>query len=180
MVCCWWCCHPFDCEPYHLPYKYDDRLKRFYTTGIFCSWACMKAYALDNYGLNKGGIISQNITLMRMKTTKNLKPVCRAPSRYCLKIFGGPMDIEEFRKVGADNFPHLQMPDSLHIIPHVVTKTTVEPARMATARDIKNKMEEINNSTTTTETLRLKRPKPLSRDKNNIESMLGITRTSKK
>lgn len=90
------------------------------------------------------------------------------------------MDIEEFRKVGADNFPHLQMPDSLHIIPHVVTKTTVEPARMATARDIKNKMEEINNSTTTTETLRLKRPKPLSRDKNNIESMLGITRTSKK
>jgi hypothetical protein len=140
----------------------------------------MKAYAMDSYGMNRGGIICQNISLMRMKTTKNLKPICRAPSRYCLKCFGGTMDIEDFRKVGMDNYPHLQMPDSLHVVPHIIVKSTPEPPRMATARDIKSKMEEINNSTTTTETLRLKRPKPLSRDKNNLESMLGITRTSKK
>jgi hypothetical protein len=140
----------------------------------------MKGYALDVYGTNRGGIISQNITLMRMKTTKNLKPVCRAPNRYCLKCFGGTMDIEDFRKVGADNYPHLHMPDSVYIVPNVVVKTAAEPPRMATARDIRSKMEEINNSTTTTETLRLKRPKPLAREKNNLESMLGLTRTSKK
>ena len=180
MVLCWWCCHPFEGEEHHLPYKYDELRKRFHTTGIFCSWACMKAYALDTYGINKGGIISQNITLMRMKTTTKLKPVCRAPNRYCLKCFGGTMDIDEFRSVGADNYPHLQMPDSLYVIPHIVAKATPEQPRKATARDIKNKMDEINNSTTTTETLRLKRPKPLQRDKNNLESMLGITRTSKK
>jgi hypothetical protein len=72
------------------------------------------------------------------------------------------------------------MPDSVYIVPNVVVKTTAEPPRMATARDIRSKMEEINNSTTTTETLRLKRPKPLAREKNNLESMLGLTRTSKK
>jgi len=90
------------------------------------------------------------------------------------------MDIDEFRKVGADNFPHLQMPDSVHIMPQVVHKQFQEPQRMSTARDLKNKLEEINNSQTTTETLKLKRPKPLKRDENNLESMLGIKRTSRK
>ena len=180
MVLCWWCCHPFEGEALNVPYKYDELKKKFYTTGIFCSWACMKAYAVDAYGITRGGIISQNISLMRMKTTKNLKSVCRAPNRYCLKAFGGTMDIEEFRNVGADNFPHLQMPNAIYMSPHILNKTSNESRSMATARDNKSKMEEINNSTTTTETLRLKRPKPLARDKNNLESMLGITRTSKK
>lgn len=140
----------------------------------------MKAYAIETYGTNKSGIICQNISLMRLKSTKQLKPLKRAPNKYCLKCFGGTMDIEEFRNIGdSEGVPRLQMPDSVHIVPHVI-KTTIEPSRTATAKDIKYKMEEINNSTTTTETLRLKRPKPLSRDKNNLESMLGITRTSKK
>jgi hypothetical protein len=140
----------------------------------------MKAYALDSYGINKGGIICQNISLMRLKTVNKLGPITRAPNRYCLKCFGGTMDIHEFRKVGADNFPHLQMPDSVYIMPQVVQKQFQEPQRISTARDLKNKMEEINNSQTTTETLKLKRPKPLKRDENNLESMLGIKRTSRK
>lgn len=90
------------------------------------------------------------------------------------------MDIEEFRKVGADNYPHLQMPDSLYIVPQINTKQFQEPQRVSTARDLKGKLDEINNSQTTTETLRLKRPKPLKREENNLESMLGIKRTSRK
>lgn len=180
MVLCWWCCHSFEGEPYHLPYKYDEMRKKFYTTGIFCSWSCTKAYAVDKYNVNQSGIICQNISLMRLKTVKNLSPITRAPNRYCLKCFGGTMDIDEFRNVGADNYPHLQMPDSVHIMPQMVQKQFQEPQRMSTARELKNKMEEINNSQTTTETLKLKRPKPLKRDENNLESMLGIKRTSRK
>ena len=47
---CWWCCHPFPGPSLHYPYKYDERTKHFTTTGHFCSWECMKSYALDqNY-----------------------------------------------------------------------------------------------------------------------------------
>lgn len=154
--------------------------KKFYTTGIFCSWSCMKGYALDKYGINKGGIIFQNISLMRLKSVNKLGPITRAPNRYCLKCFGGTLDIDEFRKVGADNYPHLQMPDSVYIMPQVVHRQSLEPQRVSTSRDIKNKMDEINNSQATSETLKLKRHKPLVREGNNLESMLGIKRTSRK
>jgi hypothetical protein len=186
MVLCWWCCHPFECEPFHMPYKYDDMRKKFYTTGIFCSWACTKAFALDKYGVNKGSIISQNIALYRKRSTDNLQPLTPAPNRYCLKCFGGTMDIDEFRNVSSDNYPRIREPNSIYLPCEVVTKSFIKEQQSTTTyknsniRDLRDKMSEINNSKTTTETLRLKRPKPLKRDKNNLESMLGITRTSSK
>lgn len=184
MVLCWWCCHPFECEQFNMPYKYDDMRKKFYTTGIFCSWACTKAFALDKYGVNKGSIISQNIALMRLKTTTKLEPLMPAPNRFCLKCFGGTMDIEEFRNVSPNTCPRLKEPNSIYIPCEVKSKGYIKDQQTSTSyrnhtvRDMKEKMSEINKSKTSTETLRLKRPKPLKRDKNNLESMLGITRTS--
>lgn len=184
MVLCWWCCHTFECEPFHMPYKYDDIRKKFSTTGIFCSWACTKSYALDKYGVNKGSIISQNICLYRKRSTNKLEPLMPAPNRYCLKCFGGTMDIEEFRNVSPDKYPRLKEPNSIYIPCEVITKSSMseqprtEYTKARSVKNLKEKMTEINNSKTSTETLRLKRPKPLQRDKNNLESMLGITRSS--
>ena len=185
MVLCWWCCHSFACEAFHMPYKYDDIRKKFYTTGIFCSWACTKAYAMDKYGLNKGSIISQNIVLMRMRSTSSKpKPLVMAPNRYCLKCFGGEMDIDKFRSVSLENYPRLKEPNSIYIPCEVMAKHTAreQPALSIqhTVSDLKSKMSEINNSNTCTEAMRLKRPKPLKRDENNLEIMLGIKRTPSK
>jgi hypothetical protein len=49
-----------------------------------------------------------------------------------------------------------------------------------TDRNMSEKFDEISTSTTTTETLKLKRTKPLKRDENNLEKSLGIIRKSDK
>src|SRR6056300_1725774 len=97
-ICCWWCCHTFTNEPLKLPYHYDYLRNKYVTEGHFCSWSCMKSYAIDKYGLNKGGIICGNIITMRKKMYNLIGSVVMAPKRYMLKMFGGPLTIEEFRK----------------------------------------------------------------------------------
>ena len=64
---CWWCCHPFEGTPLNIPVKYDDRRKKFNTAGNFCSWSCMKSYALDKYGCGKGSLICSNMVMMRRR-----------------------------------------------------------------------------------------------------------------
>lgn len=85
---CWWCCHPFEGEPLEMPKKYDEMRRKFYTYGKFCSWSCMKAFAIDNYGVNLGGRIMGNIMCMRKQMYGVLGPVRMAPKRYELDVFG--------------------------------------------------------------------------------------------
>jgi hypothetical protein len=182
MVVCWWCCHPYEGKTVHMPYKYDEKLKKFYTTGNFCSWGCCKAFALDRYGTNKGSIVSQNIALMRL--TMNPKSVIRtskAPSRYLLQMFGGDMTIDEFRNISKDDFPTFQLPNEVYMLPLVQKKAvpTTVPNVTKGVNDLQSKIDEINQSSTHNEPLRLKRPKPLKRDQNNLETSLGIVRMKK-
>jgi hypothetical protein len=44
-----------------MPHKHDSRRNKFYTSGNFCSWSCMKSFALDKHGLTRGSIICGNI-----------------------------------------------------------------------------------------------------------------------
>ena len=157
---CWWCCHPFETESLQLPYSYDDRRKRFTTLGNFCSWSCMKSYALDKYGVNKGSIICGNITLMRKRLSGKLESIKRAPNRFSLKVFGGNMTIEEFRENAVIDA----------IMPN---KVITEPMKNNTVPFISNakKMNEIKN---TNDGLVLKRSKPLQRNQNSLESALGL------
>ena len=95
---CWWCCHPFEGTPLNIPVKYDDRRKKFDTTGNFCSWSCMKTYALDKYGVGRGSLVCSNMVMMRRRMYGGkLESVTPAPWRYRLNVFGGDMTIEEFR-----------------------------------------------------------------------------------
>ena len=64
---CWWCCHDFDTTPLSMPVRHDERRNTFHTSGNFCSWSCMKSFAIDKHGLTKGGLICGNIVMMRKK-----------------------------------------------------------------------------------------------------------------
>ena len=162
-----------------MPYKYDDKLKKFYTTGNFCSWGCCKAFALDRYGTNKGSIVSQNIALMRLRMNpKSVIRTTKAPNRYVLQMFGGTMTIDEFRNVSKDDFPTFQLPNEVYMLP-LTQKKTAPVAIPHVTKDLQNKIDEINQSSTHNEPLRLKRPKPLKRDQNNLETSLGIVRMKK-
>ena len=165
---CWWCCHPFEGSPLQLPYRHDDRRDLFTTTGNLCSWSCMKSYALDKYGVNRGGIVCGNIVMMRRRMYKQSGHVKPAPCRFRLNVFGGDMTIEEFRqnqtvdtheKVDVNSKPYKD-----NVIPFVSNT---------------KKMDEIKNASSNNNALKLKRNKPLKRNHNNLESALGLIITPK-
>ena len=153
---CWWCCHPFEGPELHIPYKYDDLRKRFDTMGCFCSWPCMKAYNIDRAG-PRYGEYQQFITLMRKHMYGKIEPCRVAPKRQCLKVFGGTLDIEEFRK--CKDPPLVHMPNEIHRNCTVTETKIVAPNHEAAG-------------------LKLKRAKPLQRAESALEKSLGIKRKS--
>ena len=161
---CWWCCHPFPGPSLHYPYKYDERTKHFTTTGHFCSWECMKTYAIDQNS-SRSGEIQMYIALMRKHANNNKYVPCRtAPKRPALKIFGGTLTIEEFRKASSNVV--VTMPWETHIMP---TVTTVNPTVRAAPTTIDTSKDE----------LVLRRTKPLARSKSSLEASLGIIRKTR-
>jgi len=167
---CWWCCHPFEGTPLNMPLSYDDRRNSFRTTGNFCSWSCMKTFALDKYGCGKGSMITSNMVMMRRRIygKKALDGVKPAPWRYHLKVFGGDMTIEEFRSNQTVDKEIPKTTDTKPILDNII------PIISNT-----KKMDEIKNSTSNNNALKLKRTKPLKRSHNNLESALGLIITPK-
>jgi hypothetical protein len=108
-ICCWWCCHKFNNCPCTLPTKYDSLRKRFQFVGIFCSWNCTKAYNFERNDHRKYER-SQLITLLiqQLYGIVNAINIKAAPPRQTLKMFGGYLDISEFR----DNNSHV---DAYHM-----------------------------------------------------------------
>lgn len=94
---CFWCCHPIVNFCGHMPLNYNYMTGNFKVFGVFCSFPCMSAY---NFSINsKSDRLWQINTLINMIAyrygyNENVRP---APSRYLLKMFGGSMDIEDFR-----------------------------------------------------------------------------------
>ena len=171
---CWWCCHPFEGEPLHLPYKHDSLRNKFSTMGCFCSWGCMKTYNIT-YNRVRSGIIACNMVLMYKQMHGRVDPVKCAPNKYALKEFGGTLSIEDFRKL-TQLGPRVivQMPDEVHSM-QVVIRNDIK-CTGASERESDSKFQEITRTNTTNETLKIKRQKPLKRDANNLETTLGITR----
>ena len=162
-VCCWWCCHTFPGPSLHYPYRYDDRRRHYSTTGYFCSWECIKSYAMDTAGA-RAGEVQMIIALMRKQANNNkYVPTSPAPKRLALKMFGGPLSIEEFRASTSNVF--VTMPWETHIIPIVasVASTFTRTLPVDGPKD----------------DLVLRRTKPLARAKSSLEASLGITRKTR-
>ena len=174
MLCCWWCCHSWEGQIYHLPYDYDYKLKRFHTTGYFCSFECIKAYNMKMYSTCKSGIINTNITLMRKHMTGETKLTTSAGNIHSLKMFGGTLDIDKFRKNNA-KLIIVQYPNEVFKEHNVYIKTPTE-LNKETSKPYGDHLRRINNTLTTNEPLKLKRNKPLKRDMNNLEQSMGITK----
>jgi len=178
---CWWCVHalPID-PPIHLPIKYETKLDRFSCVGNFCSWACAKAYALD-MGTSRSGEIQSFLAMMKRRSIGKYTSTWPAPKREALKCFGGSMTIEEFRTYGDQvEPPRIHYPfEKLYF---ATTCTGGGPAQTTktgnTSIQVQNsgKLKAIENSSTETDTLRLKRTKPLSRATSKLENALGLKR----
>jgi len=98
-ICCWWCCHKFENSPCTLPIKYESIKKKFSFIGIFCSWNCVKTYNIEKND-SKVYQRSELITFVIQQIYGILEAISikNAPPRQCLKMFGGYLDISEFRE----------------------------------------------------------------------------------
>jgi hypothetical protein len=176
---CWWCCHTWDGDELHMPYKIEPKSKNFLTMGQFCSWNCMAAYNKCENNEHKYSAINSLIGLLHKKMSGKLLFPKPSPSRYCLKNFGGTFTIDEFRKLEGKNHPIISFANQAQRVTHVesVIKLTFNDPSEG---EIKSKLNNIINSNTKSDTLKLKRSKPLKRDINNLETMMGLVRTSNK
>ena len=101
--CCYWCCHSIEGNAYGMPYNYDPINDTFFIVGSFCSLQCANAYNFSvNCGSDKVWEINSWIQMIakRCGFQKLIRP---APSRYLLKMFGGTIDIDEFRDAHLNN-----------------------------------------------------------------------------
>jgi len=176
---CWWCVHTLPQHPcIHLPIRYDDRLKSFTVIGNFCSWQCSKAYAID-MATCRSGEIQTYIALMRKQTFGHYVPLWPAPKRQALACFGGTMSIEEFRSYGGSvEPPVVHYPFEKRIVA-TIGGTVTEDARInapSKPTGTGGRLAAIENSTTSGDTLKLKRNKPLARSESKLENVLGIRR----
>tara|TARA_B100001142_G_scaffold327611_1_gene385668 strand:- start:1656 stop:2000 length:345 start_codon:yes stop_codon:yes gene_type:complete len=111
-----------------------------------------------------------HMVMMRKKIYNKIGHIKPAPKRQSLTHFGGDLTIEEFRSNACID---KEKPNTI---------ITTEANKMVLTQDFtKNqKMYEINNASGDSNQLKLKREKPLKREKNNLESVLGLVIKPKK
>lgn len=115
---CWQCCHPFDNVPAYYPIDLDIANGVFYFIGNFCSWNCVKGYAMrlnDHRRPEGASYISllAFLTVHRPKFCLHEKEDKHPHTCPCidmfhgiqlpakkelLQTFGGTMPISEYRK----------------------------------------------------------------------------------
>lgn len=117
-IMCWHCCHPFNCVPVYYPLKLDIKSNTFYFIGNFCSWNCVKAYGVRMNGHRRPEGASW-ISLLAFLTVHRpmycsqsilerhsfdcpcidkFYGIPVAPPKETLKIFGGDVSIDDYRK----------------------------------------------------------------------------------
>ena len=116
---CFWCCHPFSWKACVLPISYDAYENMYTCEGHFCSPECALAYVYADVTISDIGRWSRHSLLAdlyrSLYTTRDLVP---APPRSTLRMFGGPLDIEQYRQylAASDDMVAVQLPPlRLHV-----------------------------------------------------------------
>lgn len=167
-ISCYWCCHQFNNVPYGIPVKFYNN--HFHVYGCFCSLECAMAYNFDaNEGIDEKWERHNLLNLLArsLGVTDRLKP---APNRLALKMFGGYMDIDEFRafckssKTININFPPMMaMTQQVEEINDCDVNS--EYKYIPLDHDRINKYKE---------KLTLKRTKPVMEFKNTLDHMMNL------
>jgi hypothetical protein len=171
-VCCWWCCHQFEGFGIGIPEKFYQ--EKFYAFGIFCSFNCALAY---NINLNDGKLWERyNLLHFLYKKIFNMEiKISPSPPKELLKMFGGHLTIEEYRKKTQylGNFSK----SFRTLLPPM---TTIFPIIEETLKDNNINNDErlkpipLNEIKIHRSDLKLKRSKPLTKYKNSLEKVIKI------
>ena len=116
---CWWCCHTFKEIPCFIPCKYEKQI--FYLYGNFCSFNCAASYIFSKNKEDQWEQFSLlNLLYKKIFQKKDVK-IQMAPPKECLKLFGGFMNIDEYRKqsLHMDRDYQIHYPNLIMLIPRI-------------------------------------------------------------
>jgi hypothetical protein len=154
---CFWCCHPFSWKASMIPVSYDAYENMYTCEGRYCSPECALAGLYADASLSDIGRWARHALLSDMYrslfTKRDLTP---APPRNTLRMFGGPLDIKQFREyiASSEDMVAMQMPPLRLHMPSMNVQGPV--------RDVK-KFVELSQETVdkASKEMRLKRSKPV-------------------
>lgn len=167
-VACLWCCHQFKNTPWGIPFKFvNDKFQLF---GNFCMPNCALAYILQNY--KDDDYLWEKVALLNLlffKVCGQYKNITPAFDKMALKMFGGTLEIDEFRDIIGENEKSysIEFPPCNTIIPmleEIYKKTNLNNTFIPVD---KSRIQVANNE------LKLKRSKPVVNHKNTLDFCLG-------
>jgi hypothetical protein len=168
-ICCWWCCHSFECVPWGIPQKYVDN--KFEIYGVFCSANCTLSYLLDmdrdeDYLWEKVALLN----LLHYKVYGKYEKIIPAPNKIALQKFGGSMSLEDFHNlIEINNKGYtIEFPPCNNVIPvleEIYKKNNLTSSFIPVD---KNRISRANNE------LKLKRSTPINNNRNTLDSCMNI------
>jgi hypothetical protein len=171
-VACFWDCHQFRGQPWVIPTAIEEGIWRVY--GNFCSPECAAAY-LFNERLDIHVQWERYALLNRLyKTYVSSESVRIAPSRHCLRLFGGTLDISVFRQTVSEKRLRVDVmaPPMISIIQVMDTKPIDFYDASMKNTFIPWEMDRMNRPGA--QGLRLRRSKPVAEKEATLEYCMGI------
>lgn len=166
---CFWCCHSFNWTQTVLPVSYDAYKNIYTCEGHFCSPECALAYMYKEHGTES--IKWYRHSLLRhmyssLYVNKDLSP---APPRELLRMFGGPLSIDQYRSytMKVNDMIASELPPIRLVFPVMNIQGPV--------RDIKKYVSLSNDVVEkASEQLRLKRSKPVHGNAPTLDMVLRM------
>jgi hypothetical protein len=166
---CFWCCHPFGWKPSCVPVSYDAYENMYTCEGHFCSPECALAHVYSDSSISDIGRWSRHSLLAdlyrSLYTTRDLVP---APPRSTLRLFGGPLDIEQYRQylAASDDMVAVQLPPLRLHVPSMNVQGPV--------RDVKKFVSLSHESVEKAKEMRLKRSKPVHTNVATLDKCMQV------
>lgn len=169
-VACFWCCHPFRSQPCVIPTGIEEEIWRVY--GNFCCPECAAAH-LFNERLDSH-VQWERYALLNRLYARGEESVRLAPPRTVLRMFGGTLDVSEFRSIVADRQMRVDVmtPPMISIIQVMDTKPIDFYDASMKNSFIPWEMDRMNRPGA--QGLRLRRTKPVADPSATLEYCMGI------
>jgi len=177
-IACFWCCHGFLTPPYALPSHILD--ETWYMYGNFCSAECSVAHLFkehldshvqwERYAL-LNSLYSEDAGV-KVGSVHGIKP---APPREVLRMFGGSMDISEYRALVHEKKLRVDVmtPPMVSIIQTMDTKPMDFYDQTMKNAFSKNDLQHKYNAPGA-QGLRLRRSKPVKSKESTVEWAMQI------
>ena len=177
---CFWCCHTFSWNACCLPISYNAYENMYACEGHFCSPECAMAHLYADVTLSDMTRWSRHVLLCDMyRHLYTKRELTAAPPRTLLRMFGGPLDIEQYRQylANSEDMVSVQLPPLRLYTPTMNVQGPV--------RDVK-KFVALSQETVdkASKELRLKRSKPIHTNIQTLDKLVtremtptGITNT---